>query len=149
MALSTVPVAPRRDHHRSTGDCDPLASARVPRLLALEVPPHRRPSTNRLRGSGADPTHEPREPAVGRTADTWRIVDAWDRGRGIDGRQIYGPPPPTTVPRLEDLPAQPCRWPRFAGFVCRPYDLVRAALWFCHSAPRPQATGEHQRDGQS
>src|SRR6266851_8889943 len=52
-----------------------------PRLLALEVPPRRRPSTNRLRDSSTDPADEPREPAVGRTADPRRVVDAWNRSR--------------------------------------------------------------------
>src|ERR1700680_1535335 len=44
MAVSTVPVAPGRDHRRAAGDSDPLAPMRFPRLLALEVPPRRRPS---------------------------------------------------------------------------------------------------------
>ena len=52
-----------------------------PRLLALEVPPRRRPSTDRFRDASADPTDEPRESAVGRTADPRRIVDAWHRSR--------------------------------------------------------------------
>ena len=46
VALSTVPVASGRDHHRTAGDRDPLAPTRVPRLLALEVPPCRRPSAD-------------------------------------------------------------------------------------------------------
>jgi hypothetical protein len=77
MAVSTVPVAPGRDHYRPAGDCDPLAPTRFPHLLALEISPRRRPSTDQFRNSSADPADEPREPAVGRTADPWRIVDAW------------------------------------------------------------------------
>jgi hypothetical protein len=46
MAVSTVPVAPGRDHYHPAGDRDPLAPTRFPRLLALEVPPRRRPSTD-------------------------------------------------------------------------------------------------------
>src|SRR6202011_2377508 len=106
MAVSTLPVAPGRDHHRSAGDRDPLAPTWFPRLLALEIPPRRRPSKDRLRDASADPADEPREPAVGRTADPRRIVDAWHRSRGIDGRQVYDSASPTTVPRLEDFPAQ-------------------------------------------
>ena len=34
------------DHHRPAGDRDPLAPTRVPRLLALEVSPHRWPSAD-------------------------------------------------------------------------------------------------------
>src|SRR5258707_6315581 len=81
MAVSTVPVAPGRDHHRPAGDRDPLAPTRFPRLLALEVPPRWRPSTDRLGDAGTDPADEQREPAVGRTADPRRIVDAWNRSR--------------------------------------------------------------------
>src|SRR6202043_1307326 len=101
MAVSTVPVAPGCDHHRSAGDRDPVAPTRFPRLLALEIPPGRRPSRDRLRDARADPADEPREPAVGRTADPRRIVDAWNRSRRINRRQVYGPVPPAAVPRLE------------------------------------------------
>src|SRR6266403_456715 len=79
MAVSTVPVAEGRDHHRPAGDRDPLAPTRFPRLLALEISPGRWPSTDRLRDASTDPADEPREPAVGRTADPRRIVDAWNR----------------------------------------------------------------------
>ena len=81
MAVSTVPVAPGRDHHRPTGDRTPLAPMGFPRILALEVPPRRRPSTDQFRYSSADPADKPREPAVGRTADPRRIVDARHRSR--------------------------------------------------------------------
>ena len=81
VAVSTVPVALGRDHHRPAGDGAPLAPARFPRLLALEVPPDRRPSKDRFRYSSADPADEPRKPAVERTADPRRIVDAWHRSR--------------------------------------------------------------------
>ena len=49
--------------------------------LALEVPPGRRPSKDRLRDASANPADESREPAVGRTTDPRRIVDAWNRSR--------------------------------------------------------------------
>ena len=42
MAVSAVPVAPGRDHHRPAGDRASLAPTWFPRLLALEVPPRRR-----------------------------------------------------------------------------------------------------------
>src|SRR5579859_7277141 len=149
MVVPTVPVAAGLDRHRPAGDRDPLAPTRLPRLLALEVPPPRRPSANRLRDSSADSAHEPREPTVGRTSYPRRTVDAWDRGRGIDGRQVYGPAPASTVARLEDLPAQSRRWDRFAGSVRSTHDLVQAALRPGDSASRPQATPRDCGDGQS
>ena len=41
VAVSTVPVAPGRDHHRPARNRDPLAPTRFPCLFALEVPPRR------------------------------------------------------------------------------------------------------------
>src|SRR5437870_2636162 len=41
MAVSAVPVAPGRDHHRPAGDRASLAPTWFPRLLALEIPPRR------------------------------------------------------------------------------------------------------------
>ena len=38
MAVSAVPVAPGRDHHRPAGDRASLAPTWFPRLLALEIP---------------------------------------------------------------------------------------------------------------
>jgi hypothetical protein len=46
VAVSTVPVATRRNQHRPAGDRHPLAPTRFPRLLALEVPPRRWQSTD-------------------------------------------------------------------------------------------------------
>src|ERR1700730_4304942 len=39
MAVSIVPIAPGRYHHRPAGDRAPLAPKWFPRLLALEIPP--------------------------------------------------------------------------------------------------------------
>jgi hypothetical protein len=49
------PVAPGRNYHHSAGDHNSLAPPRSSRLLALEVPPPRRPSPDCCRDSGADP----------------------------------------------------------------------------------------------
>jgi hypothetical protein len=74
MIVSTATIAPGCDHHRQpksliavspSGDRDPLARTRLPRLLALEAAPRRQPSTNRFRDARADPADKPREPAAG------------------------------------------------------------------------------------
>src|ERR1700674_2796462 len=106
MAVPTVPVAPGRDHHRPAGDRAPLAPTWFPRLLALEVPPRRRPSKDRLRDASADPADEPRQPAVGRRPDPRRIVDALASTSLNHPSAGIWPAPPTTVPRLEAFPAQ-------------------------------------------
>jgi len=76
---------------------------------------------------------------MGRTADPWRIVDARDRRRGINRRQVYGPAPPTTVPRLEDFPAQSRCRDRVHRSVRSAHNLVQAALWPGNPSPRSQA----------
>jgi hypothetical protein len=55
---------------------NPVASAGLSSLLALEIPPMWWPSRDRRRDSRPHPTDEQREPAVGSAADTWRIADA-------------------------------------------------------------------------
>ena len=69
----------RCGNHRSAEDHDPFAPMGFPHLLAREVPSCRRPCTDCFRDSDPDTTHEPREPAIERTTDPWRIVDARDR----------------------------------------------------------------------
>src|SRR5271169_6727913 len=61
---------------------------------------------------------------MGRASHSRRIIDAWDRRRRVDRRQVYGPAPPATIPRLEDFPAQSCRGHRFAGPEA-PHHLLR------------------------
>src|SRR5271155_5461307 len=46
MAVTPVPIATGRDHHRPAGKRDPLAPTRLPCLLAPEVSPRRRQSTD-------------------------------------------------------------------------------------------------------
>jgi len=67
----------------------------------------------------------------------------------INRKQVYGAAPPTTVPRLEDFPAESrCRH-RFAGSVRGAHDLVPAALRPGDPASRPQAPRNNQRHLQS
>ncbi len=54
-----------------------LASGRLPRLLALEIAEASRAAEDRPRFTRPDQTDESGEPIVGRTWDSWQIIDAW------------------------------------------------------------------------
>jgi hypothetical protein len=69
-----------RDHGGQARDRDPVASARLSGLLALEIPPMWRPPEDRPRAPRPYPTDERGELTVGSAADPRRVADARDRG---------------------------------------------------------------------
>ena len=91
-----LPVDSECDHGGQARDRDPLASARLPRLLALEIPPAWWAPEDRPRDPRPDPTDERGEPTVGSAADPRRTVDARDRDSPINRGEIHdqrqGPP---------------------------------------------------------
>src|ERR1700730_17692728 len=146
-----VPMLPRHsecDHRGQARDRDPVASARLSGLLALEIAPTWWPSQDRLRNSRSHPTDEQGEPLVGSAADPRRTADARDRGRPINRGAVQDQKTGAALSGLEDIPAQPCRWDRVHRSVRGSYYLFQFALWLGHSSSRPQAIGEHQRDEQ-
>ena len=54
----------------------PLASCRLPPVLALEIPIPGRPAANRRRPAGADPADQRGQSTVGRAAHPWRAAQA-------------------------------------------------------------------------
>jgi hypothetical protein len=72
------------------GDDHPVASDRLPPVLALEVAL----SWRSAKGSSGDPPPDPRDesgqPALGRTAHPRRAVEARYRSRSVDRCQVYG-----------------------------------------------------------
>jgi hypothetical protein len=64
---------------RPARDCDPLAPRRVQSLLALEIEASRRKAEGVGGDTPIDPCREPREPVMGRTADSRRALEAWHR----------------------------------------------------------------------
>src|SRR5206468_3914521 len=46
------------------------------------------------------------QPALGRTADSWRIVETRDRGLSGDRREIHGTPTPAAIPDLAHVLAE-------------------------------------------
>ena len=77
----------------------------------------------------ADPRDEHCQSAVGSATDPWRTAQARHRYRTDQRGQVYGQAKRPAVPRLEDVPPQPCRRHRGDGSVRRTDDLVSLALW--------------------
>ena len=89
-ALSLVPVNPQGNADYPARDVDTLAPCRVSRLLALEVSLPGRQAADRHGIAGVGPANEPREPALGCAAHSWRTAQVWSRSRTIDRGQICG-----------------------------------------------------------
>jgi hypothetical protein len=49
-----------------------------------------------------------------------RTAEDWDRDRAVDGCQVHGQTSAWVRADLEDLPAQPCAWPRRHGLLVVP-----------------------------
>src|SRR5437763_11245552 len=67
-----------------------MASRGLPPLLALEIPEPGRPATNRCGSTGADPSNEHREYALGCAAHSWRAAQARLCRGSVDGGQVHG-----------------------------------------------------------
>jgi hypothetical protein len=113
---------------RQAGDGHPLASSRVSVVLAIEVALARRQTEGPARNPSVDPRHEPRQPALGRSADPRRTPQTRHRCGSNLGRQVYGKTQETPVARVEDLPAQPRRWYCRNGSLCCSNAFLSAAL---------------------
>ena len=122
---------------RQAGDGHPLASGRVSLVLAMEVALSSRQTEGPARNPSVDPRHEPRQPALGRSADPRRTPQARHRCGSNLGRQIYGETQETPVAMVEDLPAQSRRRDCGNGSLCRSDAFLSAALWFADSLARP------------
>jgi len=90
--------------------------------------------------TGDSPAHsryEYCEPALGCTADPRRTPHARHRCRANDSSEVHGEAKATAVARMEDLSSQSRRRHRIDGFVCRPHDLLPAAIWIFDSSASP------------
>ena len=114
---------------RRTPDGRPLASCRLSLVLALEVAVAERQTKGAARNSPTDPRDEPRQHSLGRSEDPWRTSQARHQRWPNLSRQVHGEAQETSFPRLEDVPAQSCRWHRIDRSVCRSDDRVSVALW--------------------
>src|SRR6266404_8712199 len=67
-AVSMVSLGPQGHHNRPTGDPCPLASGRLPSVLALEIPLPWRPATDRRGSARAHPPDQRGKSVVGSSA---------------------------------------------------------------------------------
>src|SRR5439155_23453685 len=100
--VSMVPIGPECHHDHPTGDPHPLASRRLPSVLALEIPPPWRSTANRRGSARADSADERGKSAVGSAAHPWRVAQARLRGRSVQRREVHGQAMWTAV--REDAP---------------------------------------------
>src|SRR6266851_7703302 len=90
LALPSVSIRVERHLSDRAGDRHSMASDGLPTVLALEVTLSWRSTKDTKGDPPPDPRHEPGELALGCTAHPRRTVEARDRGRAVDGRQIHG-----------------------------------------------------------
>jgi hypothetical protein len=92
-------------HPSPAGDGDRLASQGLPALLDVEDSAGEAGATG---GPGGRPIFdsydEPRQPAVGRAADSRRTAQAWHCRRRNEREQVHGPPPQATIADVAGLP---------------------------------------------
>src|SRR5262249_32785794 len=89
-AVSSCSLRAGCSENSQTGDGDPLAPRRIPSLLALEIETARWPTKDTAAGSSAHSRHEYCEPALGRTAHSWRTAQARHRCRANHCCQVHG-----------------------------------------------------------
>ena len=94
-----------RFEDRQAGDRDPLASCRLPSVLALEIKTAQWPSKDPAGNPSAHSRDQSRQPIVGRTTDSWRASQARHRCRTNHRCKVYGEGKATAVPRVEDIPS--------------------------------------------
>src|SRR5437660_3254150 len=70
-AVSMVSIGAHGHHYHPTGDPCPLASSRLPPVLALEIPPPWRSTEDRRGPARVDPADERGKSAVGCAAHPW------------------------------------------------------------------------------
>ena len=120
----------RRSEDRRARNRHPLASLRLPSILALEIALPPRPTTSPLRHSPIDPGDEPGKSALGRAAHPRRTAQARDRRRTNLGRQIYGETPKAPFARMENtfcatMPMASQQW-ICSSFQPSPFDCSMA-----------------------
>src|ERR1700716_2815571 len=94
-----------RFEDRQAGDRDPLASRRLPSVLALEIKTAQWPSNDPAENPSAHSRDQSRQPIVGRTTDSWRASQARHRCRTNHRCKVYCERKATAVPGVEDVPS--------------------------------------------
>src|SRR6267154_403912 len=141
-----------RFEDRQAGDRDPLASCRLPSVLALEIKIAQWPSKDPAGNPSAHSRHQSRQPIMGRTTDSWRASQARHRCRTNHRCKVYdGEGKGTAVPRVEDIPSQSRRRHRVDGPIRGSDNLIPTALRVAdtttRSPPNPVAGSDREPNG--
>ena len=84
---------------RQAGDGDPLASCRLPSVLALEIKTGGRPAEDPAGDPSSRSRDQSRQPVMGRTTDPWRASQARHRCWANHRCKVYGEGKATAVPK--------------------------------------------------
>ncbi len=91
-------------HHHEAGDGDRLASQKL-RILRDVGDSGEAGATDNPGGRQVfDSCDEPRQPYLGRTADSRRTAQAWHCARRIEREHVHSPPTQTAIADLADFP---------------------------------------------
>src|ERR1700730_6075703 len=93
-----------RFEDRQAGDRDPLASCRLPSVLALEIKTAWWPPNDPAGNPSAHSRDESGQPIRGRTTASRRASQARHRCRTNHRCKVYGEGKATAVPGVEDVP---------------------------------------------
>ena len=147
MALSTISVGVERRNYCPARDDHPVASGRLSPVLALGVTLARRSAQGPTRDPASNPRDESGQPTLGRAADPRRTVEARDRSRAVDRRQVHGQERPRAIADLEDFPSKSCGWHCRHGLPGRADGRLQAAVRSGHPpAPAPATDIPHGDD---
>src|SRR3954465_11120577 len=117
-----------RAHDRRAGNSYPLASRRLPLLLALKIASPCRQAERCAGNPAADPEDQSCQSALGRSTHPWRTPQARHRCRPDLCRQVHGAAKTTSVARLENVPSQSCRRDRLNRPLRGPDDLIQVIV---------------------
>src|SRR5260370_37626558 len=103
MAAGAMERLPSSTCHLQAGNGDRLAQEKLPTVLDLEGSKRQsRPTSRAEGGPGSDSQNEPREPHMGRSANSRRASEARDRHRRDECEQVHGPLQQATIADLAD-----------------------------------------------
>src|SRR5712664_3597604 len=89
------------------GDCHRLASQGILPLLETEESAVRWSPVFISGSSQSDPSNEPRQPAMGSSAYSWRTLETRYSGVASNGRQVHGPAQEASLPDVANLSQKP------------------------------------------
>lgn len=117
-----------------------MASDGISPLLAMEESAPRGSSVSIFGNPQSDPANEPRQPALGSSSHSWRIVEDWNSDFSSNRHQIHGETEKATLPDLAHLSQKPRQGIGFRRFLGGTYHYVSTPFAFVildHDRRRP------------